>query len=43
MPCISLPLLEVEGLPVGVQLTCARGSDADLLRAADWLMRSTIA
>jgi Asp-tRNA(Asn)/Glu-tRNA(Gln) amidotransferase A subunit family amidase len=43
MPCISLPLLEVEGLPVGVQLTCARGSDADLLRAADWLMRSTSA
>jgi Asp-tRNA(Asn)/Glu-tRNA(Gln) amidotransferase A subunit family amidase len=43
MPCISLPLLEAEGLPVGVQLTCGRGADAELLRAADWLMRSTIA
>lgn len=39
MPCISLPLLEVRGLPVGVQLTGARGEDAGLLRAAAWLMR----
>ena len=39
MPCISLPLLEVAGLPVGVQLTGARGDDAGLLRAAAWLMR----
>jgi Asp-tRNA(Asn)/Glu-tRNA(Gln) amidotransferase A subunit family amidase len=38
MPCISLPLLEVDGLPVGVQLTCGRGGDPELLRAADWLM-----
>jgi Asp-tRNA(Asn)/Glu-tRNA(Gln) amidotransferase A subunit family amidase len=39
MPCISLPLLDVEGLPVGVQLPGARGSDASLLRIAAWLMQ----
>jgi Asp-tRNA(Asn)/Glu-tRNA(Gln) amidotransferase A subunit family amidase len=38
MPCISLPLLELAGLPVGVQLTGARGNDAGLLKAAAWLM-----
>ena len=30
MPCISLPLLEVAGLPLGVQLVAARGDDASL-------------
>jgi Asp-tRNA(Asn)/Glu-tRNA(Gln) amidotransferase A subunit family amidase len=39
MPCISLPLLEVEGLPVGIQLVGARGNDAHLLRISDWMMR----
>ena len=39
MPCISLPLLEVRGLPVGVQLVGVRGEDAGLLSAAAWLMR----
>ena len=39
MPCISLPLLEIDGLPVGVQLVGARGNDAHLLRVADWMMR----
>lgn len=38
MPCISLPLLEVGGLPLGVQLVAARGNDGGLLRAAKWLM-----
>ncbi|MGQ0457108.1 MAG: amidase [Hyphomicrobium sp.] len=38
MPCISLPLLEIDGLPFGVQLTGARGSDASVLRAAQWLL-----
>ncbi|MBN9290435.1 MAG: amidase, partial [Hyphomicrobium denitrificans] len=38
MPCISLPLLEIDGLPVGVQLVGARGNDAHLLRVADWMM-----
>lgn len=37
-PCISLPLLEVDGLPLGVQLAGARGGDANLLKAANWLM-----
>lgn len=38
MPCISLPLLEVGGLPLGVQLVGNRGGDGDLLRAAKWMM-----
>lgn len=38
MPCISLPLLEINGLPLGVQLVGARGGDARLLRAAAWVM-----
>jgi len=39
MPCISLPLLKVENLPVGVQLVGARANDASLLRTAAWLMQ----
>jgi Asp-tRNA(Asn)/Glu-tRNA(Gln) amidotransferase A subunit family amidase len=39
MPCISLPLINVEGLPVGVQLVATRGNDAALLRAANWMMQ----
>ncbi|MBY0558333.1 amidase [Hyphomicrobium sp.] len=39
MPCISLPLLEIDGLPLGVQLVGARGEDARLLRVAAWLMK----
>jgi Asp-tRNA(Asn)/Glu-tRNA(Gln) amidotransferase A subunit family amidase len=38
MPCISLPLLEVSGLPVGVQLVGVRGDDAGLLSIAAWMM-----
>ena len=38
MPCISLPLLEARGLPLGVQLVAARGEDGALLRVASWLM-----
>jgi Asp-tRNA(Asn)/Glu-tRNA(Gln) amidotransferase A subunit family amidase len=38
MPCISLPLLEIGGLPLGVQLVGQRGGDGDLLRAAKWMM-----
>ncbi len=40
MPCISLPLLEARGLPLGVQLVAARGEDGALLRAALWLMEN---
>lgn len=33
-PCITLPLLEAEGMPLGVQLVGARRDDARLLRTA---------
>ncbi|HEY8245920.1 MAG TPA: amidase [Hyphomicrobium sp.] len=37
MPAVSLPLLEVKGLPVGVQLVGLRHDDGRLLRTARWL------
>lgn len=36
-PCVSLPLMEADGLPVGVQLVGGRGDDGRLLRTARWL------
>ena len=39
VPCVSLPRLQVDGLPVGVQLVGARGNEAYLLRVAAWLDR----
>ncbi|MBL8564214.1 MAG: amidase [Hyphomicrobiaceae bacterium] len=39
MPAISLPLLEVDGLPLGVQLVGPRHDDGRLLRTARWLER----
>ena len=36
-PCVNLPLLEVDSLPMGVQLTGPRGGDGPLLRTARWL------
>jgi Asp-tRNA(Asn)/Glu-tRNA(Gln) amidotransferase A subunit family amidase len=36
-PCVSLPLLEIDGMPLGVQLTGRRGGDGPLLRTALWL------
>ncbi len=38
-PCVSLPLLEAGGLPLGVQLVGPRGADGPLLRTAQWLER----
>ena len=39
MPALNLPLMQGEnGLPLGVQLAGARGSDARLLRTARWLV-----
>ena len=38
MPTVSLPLLQVNGLPVGVQLVGLRHDDARLLRTARWLV-----
>ncbi|MFK7945855.1 MAG: amidase [Paracoccaceae bacterium] len=36
-PCVTLPLLEANGLPMGVQLTSLRGTDGPLLRTSNWL------
>ncbi len=38
-PCVSLPLLEVDGMPLGVQLVGARRDDGRLLRTARLLVR----
>jgi Asp-tRNA(Asn)/Glu-tRNA(Gln) amidotransferase A subunit family amidase len=40
MPAVSLPLLEVGGMPVGVQLVGPRRTDGELLRTARWLTAS---
>ena len=39
VPAITLPLLEADGLPIGVQLIGARRDDGRLLRTARWLVR----
>jgi Asp-tRNA(Asn)/Glu-tRNA(Gln) amidotransferase A subunit family amidase len=36
-PAVSLPLLEVDGLPLGVQMVGLRQDDGRLLRTARWL------
>jgi Asp-tRNA(Asn)/Glu-tRNA(Gln) amidotransferase A subunit family amidase len=38
LPAVTLPLIELGGLPVGVQLVAAHGDDARLLRTANWLV-----
>jgi aspartyl-tRNA(Asn)/glutamyl-tRNA(Gln) amidotransferase subunit A len=37
VPCVTLPLLEADGLPIGVQLVGRRQDDGRLLRTARWL------
>lgn len=37
VPCISLPLMQVDGLPLGVQLVGPRRGEAHLLATAQWL------
>jgi len=37
IPAVSLPLLEIGGLPVGVQLVGFKDRDADLISIARWL------
>lgn len=39
VPCVSLPLLDVDGLPLGVQLVGPRLNDGRLLRTANWLVQ----
>jgi len=38
LPAVTLPLLSVDGMPLGVQLVGPRRDDARLLRTARWLM-----
>jgi Asp-tRNA(Asn)/Glu-tRNA(Gln) amidotransferase A subunit family amidase len=38
-PAVTLPLLEADGMPMGVQLVGRRGDDGRLLRAARWLVQ----
>jgi Asp-tRNA(Asn)/Glu-tRNA(Gln) amidotransferase A subunit family amidase len=38
VPAITLPLLEADGLPIGVQLVGRRHDDARLMRTARWLV-----
>jgi Asp-tRNA(Asn)/Glu-tRNA(Gln) amidotransferase A subunit family amidase len=39
VPAVTLPLLDADGLPMGVQLIGARRDDGRLLRTAQWLVR----
>jgi Asp-tRNA(Asn)/Glu-tRNA(Gln) amidotransferase A subunit family amidase len=39
LPAFSLPLLRMQGMPVGVQIFGPQGGDADLCTVAGWLMR----
>ena len=39
VPAITLPLLEADGMPIGVQLIGARRDDGRLLRSARWLVQ----
>ena len=43
VPAITLPLLQADGLPMGVQLVGRRGDDGRLLRSARWLARHVAA
>lgn len=38
VPTVTIPVLQVDGLPMGVQLVGPRGNDGRLLRSARWLM-----
>ena len=37
VPCISLPLLTIDGMPLGVQLVGKRREEAKLLQTAKWM------
>ena len=38
VPCVTVPLLEADGLPMGVQLVSERHDDGRLLRNSRWLV-----
>lgn len=40
IPALSLPLLEDENLPLGLQLLGRKDEDADLLAVAEWVWQS---
>ena len=37
VPCVTVPILEVDGMPYGAQLVGRRQDEARVLRAARWL------
>jgi len=39
VPAVTLPLMEIDGAPVGVQLVGPRRDEAHLLRTANWLVK----
>lgn len=39
LPAFALPLIEVSGMPVGIQLLGVGGADAALCAAANWIVR----
>jgi Asp-tRNA(Asn)/Glu-tRNA(Gln) amidotransferase A subunit family amidase len=39
VPAVTVPVLEAEGLPIGVQIIGARRDDGRLLRTARWLAK----
>jgi Asp-tRNA(Asn)/Glu-tRNA(Gln) amidotransferase A subunit family amidase len=42
LPAFSLPLMDVKGLPVGIQLIGRTGADAALFAAARWMMQEPL-
>ncbi len=42
LPAFSLPLMDVKGLPVGIQLIGRTGADAALFAAARWMMEEPL-
>lgn len=41
-PALSLPILEDESLPLGIQLICPNGQDQELFALAAWVMKEVV-